>query len=105
MSTQIRTTPAARADLAALAAYLIEQSPEVAERFLDAVEACFELLATNPELGGSYAMPNARLVNLRARTIRNFEKYVVFYQAHGQTVEIIRVLHGSQDIAAIVEDL
>jgi plasmid stabilization system protein ParE len=41
-----------------------------------------------------------------ARTFRvgdRFETYLIFYQPHEGRIEILRVLHGSQDLAALFE--
>ena len=49
MGTTITKPPQARRDLLALANYIARDSLDTAERFLDAAEAAFHLLASAPE--------------------------------------------------------
>ena len=41
-------------------------------------------------------------VALRKRTIKGFEKYLVFYFIEGDQVQILRVLHGARDVSSIL---
>jgi plasmid stabilization system protein ParE len=41
---------------------------------------------------------------MRSRLVRGFKKYLIFYRPLvGGGVEIIRVLHGAQDVKSILE--
>lgn len=53
---------------------------------------CFEMLAENPTLG--VARPDIR------EGYWSFVEgsYVIFYQGRGNTIRIVRVLHGNQDV-------
>lgn len=53
---------------------------------------CFEMLAENPTLG--IARPDV------LEGYRSFVEgsHVIFYQSHGNTIRIVRVLHGNQDV-------
>jgi toxin ParE1/3/4 len=53
---------------------------------------CFEMLAENPALG--VARPGVR------EGYRSFVEgsHVIFYQEQGDTIRIVRVLHGRQDV-------
>lgn len=103
MTRRIHRKEAAWRDLDELAAFIQRDSPQSALRFLEAADKAFELLARAPELGTRCAFQNPALSELRMWTIQGFQKYVVFYRPIEQGVEIVRVLHGARDIAAIFE--
>ena len=102
MSRKVTRTSAAINDLISHATYLGEKSPGLDERFLDAVEQGFALLAQMPELGGAYEVLDPRLQGIRVWSVKEFESYLVFYFARAAEVQIVRVLHGARDITAIL---
>ncbi len=101
---RIYRRPQARQDLVDQAVYISEENLAAAERFLDAAEDTFTLLTTQPEMGSLREFNNPRLVGLRMWPIKGFHRYLIFYRPTGDGIEIIRVLRGEQDIAAIFED-
>ena len=87
------TTELADQDILEIALYLARQSGmETADRFADRLQEVFALLAQSPQMG-------RRRDDLAPR-LRSFPvgSYVVFYQAVGAGVLIIRVLHGARDL-------
>jgi plasmid stabilization system protein ParE len=42
--------------------------------------------------------PESALKNIRSFVITDFPNYVIFYQALPESVQIVRVLHGAQNI-------
>jgi toxin ParE1/3/4 len=92
---QIVYSPEARADLAAIAAYLAEHASEtVAERFLDRLRLGIENMATIP---GSRPLVPELGPDLRRLVVGH---YLIFYRFDDETIFIIRVLHGARDITA-----
>jgi toxin ParE1/3/4 len=96
---------AAERDLEDHFVYIGMDSLDAAERFLLAAERAFESLAAMPGIGSSYRSLDPRLSGLRFFPIKGFGKYLVFYRPLAQGIEIVRVLHGARDIAAILESL
>jgi toxin ParE1/3/4 len=96
-------TARARASVLESFEYIDERSPRAAERFLDAVEATYELIHTHPGIGGAYQTDNPALDGLRRLTVKRFAKYLVFYQVRGADIVVLDVLHGSRDIQRILE--
>jgi toxin ParE1/3/4 len=96
--THLRT-PQADADLDSIWRYIALQSGsyEVADRFIDAIVERFLLLAEYPHIG------RARDEDLRPG-LRSFPvgDYIILYRMHDQHVLILRVLHGSRDIQALL---
>jgi toxin ParE1/3/4 len=104
MTRQVHATPAAVRDLDDHAVYLGSRNPRAEERFLDAAEKTFDLLAQSPEISPIYETENPRLAGLRVRTIRGFKNYVLFYRVTTDLIEIIRVIHGARDLSAILAE-
>lgn len=92
---------AAIQDLDELAAYIQQESPETAVRFLDAANETFHLLAENPELGGLFETTHQLLAGIRIWRVKGFQTMLVFYRPITVGVEIVRLLHGARDFAAI----
>lgn len=82
--------------------YLVEQdAPDAAVRFLDAVEESVEQLLCMPHMGAPEELRNPALKDLRVWPVKGFEEIRIFYVAQGDTVRVIRVLHG-RDIERIL---
>jgi toxin ParE1/3/4 len=90
--------PRASADLADIWAYIAEGSVRQADRFAATIDDHFQALARRPQMGRS--RPEL------ARNVRSFPvgKYVIFYVALVDGVEVVRVLHGARDIDSIMHD-
>jgi toxin ParE1/3/4 len=88
--------PLAFADLAEIWSFIADDSEANADRFLVRLEAKLALLATQPQMGrqrdelmaGMRSFPHAR--------------YIVFFIAQADGIEIVRVLHSARDIT--IED-
>lgn len=92
----IRTGPA-QADLEGILTYLEDHSPPAAERLARLIDERCELLGHVPGMG----RPRDDLApGLRSIVV---EKYVVFFRATSDAVQVIRILHGSRDIDAIMK--
>ena len=89
--------PQARHDAIDAALYIAADNAEAAERFLKALESTCERLAAMPAMGMRQHLKDATLYELRVFPIRDFEKYLIFYQPLGEGIEIIRVIHGARD--------
>jgi toxin ParE1/3/4 len=96
--------PRALSDVEESAVYIGQDAPEVALRFLDAVEATLRLLVENPELGPTREFAGSELSGLRSFPVKGFDKHVIFYRPTQHGVEVLRVLHGARDLGAILED-
>jgi len=93
--------PAARRDLIQHFAYIGENtSIATARRFQAAARATFAELAQSPGMGAPKKVE--KFPKVRMWRVRDFEKYLVFYEPRGRDVEIIRVIHAAQDYNRIV---
>jgi toxin ParE1/3/4 len=83
--------PRALADLQALRAHIAREQPAAATRVARRVLAAAELLLVYPEVGRMGRAPGTRELAV-ART-----PYLLIYRHQGETVSILRVLHGAQN--------
>ncbi|HWB00241.1 MAG TPA: type II toxin-antitoxin system RelE/ParE family toxin [Pirellulales bacterium] len=90
----------ALADLESLAAFFHATSDELAARFLDAANRTFDFLLNHPQLGRRSNLAHHRLTNIRIWHVDGFPNHLVFYEPKNDTIEIVRVLHGSRDLDA-----
>jgi toxin ParE1/3/4 len=95
--------PKADQDLDEQAYYFATQaSPEVGHKFLLAAHETFSLLATQPEMGWHCRLKHPGLASLRAFRVSGFERLLVLYRPRPDGVEILRVVHGSRDLQALL---
>jgi toxin ParE1/3/4 len=94
----------AEEDIEDIAYYIAQDNVRAAEAFREALEnACF-LLAERPEIGPLRSFGNPRLSDVRLWPIRGFERYLLFYRVAGDTLDVIRVVHGARDLPALFEE-
>ncbi len=93
--SKLAFTPLAEADLQGILNYIAQDRPDTALRMVAAIREKCEFLARNPHAGER--RPEISPVH-RCSTIR---RWVIFYRAVGDTVEIHRVLDGAQDVGGI----
>ncbi len=79
--------------------YVKNVSWEVAELYLDAVEATCRLLGQHPLLGSRLATNQPRLSDWRFMVVfRPFQKHLLFYEVSGDDVILRRAMHGHRDL-------
>lgn len=89
----------ARNDLYDIAIYIGQEDPDRAEKFVDELLTRIAWVADNPQLYRSRFEWDRNF-----RIARHGRYYILFYIA-GETVEILRVVHSSRDLSAILDDL
>jgi len=79
--------------------YLANAGWEVADRFLDAVEATCRLLGQHPQLGPRGGFTHKRLREWRYFLVfRPFSKHILFYELREGDVVMRRAMHGQRDL-------
>jgi toxin ParE1/3/4 len=95
--------PKADQDLDDQAYYLATQaSPDLGHRFLLAADETFGLLAANPQIGWHPRLKHPDLASLRVFQVSSFKKMLVLYRPRPDGVEILRVVHGSRNLQALL---
>lgn len=84
--------------------YLVDQDkPEVANRWLEAVEKTIDKILRTPNAGAPKQLSNESLAGLRLWPVEEFEDIRIYYLAEESALRVIRVLHGKRDIRRILE--
>ena len=79
--------------------YAREGGPDVAGRFVAALEGAYRSIREHPRLGSPRFGEVLGIDGLRTRRVRRFP-YMVFYVEAEDRVEVWRVLHVQADISA-----
>lgn len=89
---ELARTPYAAQDVREIVDYLLEHSEPAADRFIADLEAACQLLRSQPRMGRERddLAPGVRSVVVG--------KYLVFFRASDETIEILRVIHGARNI-------
>ena len=88
--------PKVPTDLAEIWRHIAEDNPEAADRVLDAISAAFIKLAEMPGMG--YRRSDLGDDALRVWPVFS---YLIIYRFKAEPLEIVRVLSGYRDIAAL----
>jgi toxin ParE1/3/4 len=94
---EVRISPRAHEDLIEIWSYIADDSVTNADAFIDRLYETMESLGRNPGSG--------RHREELALGIQSFPfgRYLIFYRALTNSVEIVRVLHGARDIENVFE--
>jgi toxin ParE1/3/4 len=84
-------------DIYDLAAYLLDQSEEVAYRFIDAVELTLKELATRPGVGSPKNYDHPALTGMRTWWVSGFPNHLIYYFPLADGIDVVAVMHGSRD--------
>ncbi len=94
MRLKIEITPAARADLIEIGDFIAQDNPDRALSFVGEIrDVIFEQIAVRP---GSFPLRADLAANLR---VARHRRYLIFFVPLGNSIQIVRVLHGARDIA------
>jgi plasmid stabilization system protein ParE len=103
VSARYTVRPRADQDLDDQAFYLATNAqPAIGHRFLVAAHETFALLATHPEMGWQARLHHPELTSLRMFRISGFPKMLVFYLPRTDGIEVLRVVHGSRSLLALL---
>lgn len=94
MMRRVEQAPGAQRDLDEIWDYIAEDNPGAADRLIDEIRRKLEILAKTPLIGPlrPELMPGLRCFPVR--------RYVIYYRAIPDGIEVVRVLHGARDASA-----
>lgn len=75
--------------------------PQSAARWFDAVEATVAQVLEQP--GRGHPKPRLRPAGLRVLAVRDFPNFLIYYRPLPERVEFLRVAHGRQEAAKLLE--
>lgn len=98
MTSRFVLSPEAASDLRELIEFIAEDNPDAARRFLARLRGEMERIVATPGIGH-------RREDLTEQPVRFWPvgRYLVIYRQEGQDVEVVRVLHGARDVAALLD--
>ena len=89
---RVTRRPQAEIDVLEIWAYIAEDSVAEADRWVDRLDQSLALWATHPKMGRERPELAPKLRSLP------FGRYVVFFEPLPDGIDVVRVMHGSQDI-------
>lgn len=106
MTVRYVVRPQADRDIDEIADYLAEEvGLATALQFLTELFETCRLLADHRQMGWACKVRHPELVNVRTFPVSSrFEKHLIFYQPYAERIEILRVLHGSQDLECLLRE-
>ncbi len=99
MPKALTLTEAALADFDRLYDFIARHNPRSAAGVLRKLDAAVLRLADQPKLGREYKHGRFRL------RVLTHGDYLVFYRERPAAIEVVRVLHGRQNIPDILDDI
>lgn len=84
--------------------FLEVDSPDLADRFLLAVNQAVDKIAGAPLAGSPRHFANPALAGLRIWRIEGFDQIRIYYVVRNDVFTIVRILHNRRDLGAIFED-
>ena len=79
--------------------YRVKAGPEVAEGYVNAVEATLQTLAKTPGLGRPRFSGWRELAGMRSwRVEPPYHRHLIFYRFDEQTLIAERIIHGARDL-------
>jgi toxin ParE1/3/4 len=94
----IIVSPEARADLTSYYDTIAQANQPAALSLFDAARQTFADLARFPRSGSLSPYHPDPTQEIRRWAVKGFRKYLIFYRVSTESIEIIRILHGAQDI-------
>ena len=99
-SLQVEYRPAARRDLFQISEYLNrEVSPELADRFLVALDHTIQQIGGFPYAGTLFPASRIRALEIRRWPVKEFPRYLIYYAVGTRKVTLLRILHSARDLS------
>jgi toxin ParE1/3/4 len=105
MRRQLVVSPRADIDIDDIFDFLRGKDPRVAIRFFNECKAAIALIPSFPEAGGRLLLDGNQELEFRYVRPKGFDWYLIFYRLSEMTIEVVRVLHASRDLAAALSDV
>jgi len=95
--TRYLLTPVARDDIVAISNFISQTNPLAAQRVRATLREAMRKLARRPGIGHLRE-------DLADEPLRFFSvhRYLIIYRAEVRPIQVVRVLHGSRDVRAIL---
>ena len=95
-------SPQAWQDTLEIVAYIAAHNPDVAARFVPALEETYAQLVALPSLGSVRHFRQESLQGVRMIPVTGFAHYLMFYTALHTHVKVLRILHAARDFPTLL---
>jgi toxin ParE1/3/4 len=89
-------------DIITIATYISNDNLDAGDRFIYAAEATFQQIAKLPKIGKISGFSHPEITQVRQYPIKGFKNYLIFYRLQTDEIDVMRVLHGAQEIELIL---
>ena len=96
MSHKLLKRPQALVDIEECFEYLLAEDIDTALKFYKSVSETIKSLRNYPFVGRHIETDDLSLMQIRYWPIKHFERYLIYYLATEETVEVIRLLHTAR---------
>ncbi|MCL2711452.1 MAG: type II toxin-antitoxin system RelE/ParE family toxin [Planctomycetaceae bacterium] len=104
MSLSLYILPAAEDDLSEIGDYFDERDDALSQRFYEQFWKTVQTLVASPQLGERCRFRSPKTKGMRVWQVYGFSNYLVFYHPQGDTLQVLRVIHGARDYMTIFEN-
>ena len=71
---------------------------------MDGVEATVRMLVENPAAGRARLFRPLLLQGVRSWPVKGFGVYLLFHRVAGDSLEVVRLIHGARHIPTLLEE-
>ena len=89
-------------DVESIKRYIATDNLDAANRFGPAVLAAWDVLLAFPYIGRPRTFKRA--AGVRSWRVPGFKNYLIFYRVKGEAVDVLAVLEGHRDLAAVLKN-
>jgi plasmid stabilization system protein ParE len=100
----VRILPQARLDVIRLSNDFLDEDPDLVPKFRQAFERSVTRYANSPFLGSPYDHAPLAHPDLRFTMVGKFRKHLILYRPITGGIEVVRVVHASQDPDSLFAD-
>jgi plasmid stabilization system protein ParE len=99
MTVRILRRLKAAEDAESIANHIAKDSLKAAVRFVESTESTLQDLAKSPGSGSRFESLQPELSAMFFRRVKGFPNHFIFFFEHKGAIEVVRILHGAQEIA------
>ena len=103
MTRKLVVRPQAEIDRASHFLYLSQRNPQAALRLEAAISEAYAKIKRDLHVGARLSLPKIKDCELWFYRPSGFKNYLIVFRVAEDTVYIVRILHGSQDIETAVQ--
>lgn len=97
----IRRRPGVDEDVFEQTLFLMDESENVARRYVDAVEKTLKDLAQRPGMGSPKNL-SGELAQVRSWWVDGFRNHLIYYIALPDGIEVLAIVHGAREVEKLL---